>query len=122
MANETRPDQATAPISAKTPRKATAAEEQRTDTDLAVNPKAVAEAKGEQPVSLSVEQGDTVVDRNDYQRTIGKVAPEVTGRMSEGVRAELEMNGVARDPLTGRMLTRDDLPKDTGKPADAPRQ
>jgi len=62
-------------------------------------------------VSKSVEKGDDVVNRNDYEGTLGPVADGGKHFLSEGVRSDLELYGVAVDPTTGKTLTRDDLPK-----------
>lgn len=101
------------PVAVKKVEKATAEDVKKTETDLPVSPKAVAQGKGEVPVSASVEEGDETVRRNDAFGTVGPLAQPVTGRMSEGVRQEIEMHGVATDPLTGRLLTKDDLNKNT---------
>jgi hypothetical protein len=100
------------PIEAKTVKTASEADvKTANDTDVPVSPKALAKAKGETPVSKSVEQGDDVVRRNDYEGTLGPVAHGAKPFLSEGVRSEIEMHGVALDPVTGQTLTRDDLPK-----------
>lgn len=108
------------PITEKTTHAATAAEVKRADVaedapgELPVSPKETAIAAGEIPVSGSVEKGDEVVRRNDAQGTLGPVAGAPLPFMSEGVRAEIEMRGSSVDPMTGKRLTRDDLP---AKPA-----
>lgn len=108
------PSRAVEPLATKEVRTATAEDVERATTDLPAPPKAIAEAQGEVPVSAAVEEGDDVVRRNDVQGTLGPVAAPTQGRMSEGVRADLEQAGAAVDPLTGRVLTREDLPKSRG--------
>jgi len=109
---DTHPTRAVETMVTKDVQTATAADVERASTDLPVPPKAVAEAKGEIPVSGSVQEGDDVVRRNDVQGTLGPVAVQTEFPLSEGVRQELLLHGAATDPATGRLLTRDDLPSD----------
>lgn len=95
------------PISEKTVRKATKAEVERAGSGVVA---------GEVPVSGSVtEPGQDVVRRNDVEGTIGPVSPGPAPFISEGVAQDIEMHGFAVDPVTGRRLTRDDLP--AGRPS-----
>jgi hypothetical protein len=83
------------PLDAKTPTKATKAE---------------AEGKTEAPVSVSVQEGDTVVTRNDYQGTKGPLNKGLERPfISAATKFEIEQYGEAIDPFTGQRLTKNDL-------------
>lgn len=97
------------PITEKDTKTATAADVKRASTTLNAPAKLVAAAKGQVPVSKSVEAGDEVVRRNDVDGTLGPVADVPKPFLSEGVRADIVMHGAAVDPITGALLTRDDL-------------
>lgn len=72
--------------------------------------KAEAEGNTKAPVSVSVQEGDKVVPRNDFQGTLGPVAegPE-RPFISAATKFEIEQYGEAIDPFTGKTLTKNDL-------------
>lgn len=76
-----------------------------------VHQASAADVEGDAPVSGSVNEGDDVVRRNDVEGTLGPVAEVPPPFLSEGVRSDIELYGSTVDPVTGRRMTRDDLPK-----------